>query len=33
MKKLLESSGSAEASVMVFEVIEFPSEIPRLPDD
>ena len=32
-EKLLESSGSAEASVMVFEAIEFPDEIPRLPDD
>ena len=32
-EKLLESSGSAEASVMVFEAIEFPYEIPRLPDD
>ena len=32
-EKLLESSGSAEASVMVFEAIEFPGEIPRLPDD
>ena len=32
-EKLLESSGSAEAAVMVFEAIEFPGEIPRLPDD
>ena len=32
-EKLLESSGSAEAAVMVFEAIEFPYEIPRLPDD
>ena len=32
-EKLLESSGSAEAAVMVFEAIEFPDEIPRLPDD
>ena len=32
-EKLLESSGSAEASVMVFEAIEFPYEVPRLPDD
>ena len=32
-EKLLESSGSAEASVMVFEAIEFPGEVPRLPDD
>ena len=32
-EKLLESSGSAEASVMVFEAIEFPDEVPRLPDD
>ena len=27
-EKLLESSGSAEAAVMVFEAIEFPGEIP-----
>ena len=32
-EKLLESSGSAEASVMVFEAIEFPEEIPDMPDD
>ena len=32
-EKLLESSGSAEAAVMVFEAIEFPYEVPRLPDD
>ena len=32
-EKLLESLGSAEAAVMVFEAIEFPGEIPRLPDD
>ena len=32
-EKLLESSGSEEAAVMVFEAIEFPYEIPRLPDD
>ena len=32
-EKFLESSGSAEAAVMVFEAIEFPYEIPRLPDD
>ena len=32
-EKLLESSGSAEAAVMVFEAIEFPDEVPRLPDD
>ena len=32
-EKLLESSGSAEAAVMVFEAIEFPYEFPRLPDD
>ena len=31
-EKLLESSGSAEAAVMVFEAIEFPYEVPRLPD-
>ena len=28
-EKLLGSSGSAEAAVMVFEAIEFPYEIPR----
>ena len=32
-EKLLESSGSAEASVMVFEAIEFPEENPDMPDD
>ena len=32
-EKLLESSGSAEAAVMVFEAIEFPDEIPRIPED
>ena len=32
-EKLLESSGSEEAAVMVFEAIEFPYEVPRLPDD
>ena len=32
-EKLLESSGSAEAAVMVFEAIEFPEEIPDMPDD
>ncbi len=32
-EKLLESSGSAEAAVMVFEAIEFPYEIPDMPDD
>ena len=32
-EKFLKSSGSAEAAVMVFEAIEFPYEIPRLPDD
>ena len=32
-EKLLESSGSAEAAVMVFEAIKFPYEVPRLPDD
>ena len=32
-EKLLESSGSAEAAVMVFEAIEFSYEVPRLPDD
>ena len=32
-KKIQNSSGSEEASVIVFEAIEFPYEIPRLPDD
>ena len=32
-EKLLESSGSEEAAVMVFEAIEFPEEIPDMPDD
>ena len=32
-KKIQNSSGSEEASVIVFEAIEFPGEIPRLPDD
>ena len=32
-KKIQNSSGSEEASVIVFEAIEFPYEVPRLPDD
>ena len=32
-KKIQNSSGSEEASVIVFEAIEFPYGIPRLPDD
>ena len=32
-KKIQNSSGSEEASVIVFEAIEFPYEIPWLPDD
>ena len=32
-KKIQNSSGSEEASVIVFEAIEFPYEVSRLPDD
>ena len=32
-KKIQNSSGSEEASVIVFEAIEFSYEVPRLPDD
>ena len=32
-KKIQNSSGSEEASVIVFEAIEFPDEIPRIPED
>jgi len=32
-EKFLKSSGSEEDAMIVFEAIEFPEEIPRLPDD
>ena len=32
-EKFLKSSGSEEDAMIVFEAIEFPYEIPRLPDD
>ena len=32
-EKFLKSSGSEEDAMIVFEAIEFPDEIPRLPDD
>ena len=32
-EKFLKSSGSEEDAMIVFEAIEFPDEVPRLPDD